>query len=73
MVLARVANYFSPTTEIPGQPLVSDGRTEISIGTHNKEGLRGDMGQEADLEAKRPPYLHVSACPSWQWLGHSIL
>jgi hypothetical protein len=59
MVLAEVARYLSSSNS--GQ----SGPAHISDGRHNSEEVSEDeMGSAMDLEASRPPYIHViMPCP----------
>ena len=63
MVLAQVAKYFSQSSEDTPQRLVSNGAdTGAPFLEHKKAGREKSIPmeeEEVELEATRPPYLHV--------------
>ena len=60
MVLARVANFF--TTSDSKEQFVDDGREGGALAMEHAGTMQETVGEkEVDLEAARPPYIHVRA------------
>jgi hypothetical protein len=59
MVLARVANFF--TASDSKEQFVDDGREGGALAMEHVGTMQETVGEEVDLEAARPPYIHVRA------------
>jgi len=57
MVLAEPTNYLSSPG--PTQQLINDGREGARVGLFQADTSKAEMEQELDIEAARPPYIHV--------------
>lgn len=59
MVLARVAGFFSSSDSTKAQLVEDDRQLEIPSPITGTMDAAIEAEEEADLEAKRPPYIHV--------------